>query len=335
MQNTLPKRPVKRRTSRVAGTKQFSKNMHLEDAVPEIRAPVNPDNDENNVENQNIDDVQYVKNPANADAEPPEEPEVLAEVDDEDEAKETSDMIEQSRNMLMKNASNKKMAEAYKKRAAVIFEKKVNDKVRQKVAVITRRLKEEHNRKLRIQKRFMMEKMNQYLDYVVNEWFTENKLAIDQGIRTEVLEEFVTNMKKLFEQSSLIAPKSKIDIAKKYNRKANLMAKRLAEQRRRNAALHKKISQYQIEHVVSRLSRNLTENDKTKFKSLVEELKYRNLSELVQKAKIIHEEYFSNKKINKKQKFSSVITDNPAPLFESMNMSNGMRGYLSILDKIK
>lgn len=226
------------------------------------------------------------------------------------------------------------LTEEFKQKAATIFEAAVLSRVKQEVA----KLDEAYEVKLAEQveqiKEGLVEKVDGYLDYVVEQWMEQNEIALESGMKSEILEGFVSGLKGLFEQHYIDIPEEKFDVLGSLEEQAEDLQSKLDEQFQANVALKQELAQYQIASVKADLSEGLTETDKEKFHALVEELEFDGVETFKKKAQTIRESYFTNK-VSTPAALSSVVTDSPVALTEEKVIPPHMKGYLSILDNLK
>lgn len=227
------------------------------------------------------------------------------------------------------------LTEEFKQKAATIFEAAVMNRVKQEVA----KLDEAYEAKLAEQvegiKEGLVEKVDGYLDYVVEQWMEQNEIALESGMKSEILESFVGGMKSLFEQHYIDVPEEKFDVLGSLEEQVAGLTEKLDEQFEANVALKGELAQYQVKQVVAELSEGLVETDKEKFQALVEELEFDGVETFAKKAQTIRESYFTNKVTGTSGKGSSVVTDSPVALNEEKYVAPQMKSYLSILDNLK
>lgn len=225
------------------------------------------------------------------------------------------------------------LTEEFKQKAATIFEAAVMNRVKQEVA----KLDEAYEVKLAEQveqiKEGLVEKVDGYLDYVVEQWIEQNEIALERGMKSEILEGFVSGLKGLFEEHYIDIPEEKFDVLGALEEQVEELQTKLDEQFEANVGLKADLAQYQVAQIVSSLSEGLAETDKEKFKALVEELEFDGVDSFEKKAQTIRESYFTNKATT--TVVSSVVTDEPVVIKEEVQVAPQMKQYLSILDNLK
>lgn len=232
--------------------------------------------------------------------------------------------------------AGEELTEEFKEKAATIFEAAVLNRVKQEVA----KLDEAYEVKLAEQveqiKEGLVEKVDGYLDYVVEQWMEQNEIALERGMKSEILEGFVGGLKSLFEEHYIDIPEEKFDVLGALEEQVEDLSSQLNEQLSSNVELKKQLSEFQIEQVKAELAEGLVETDKEKFLALVEELDFDGVDTFAKKAQTIRESYFTNKATT--TVVESVVTDTPVALNEektSKIVDPSIKSYLSVLDNLK
>ena len=225
------------------------------------------------------------------------------------------------------------LSEEFKEKAATIFEAAVMTRVKSEIA----RIEEEYNTKLQEAteqvKEGLVEQVDGYLDYVVEQWIAQNEIALEHGIKTEIVESFIGGMKTLFEEHYIDVPEEKYDLVAEMEQSlANLEAK-LDEQVAANVEMKKSISEMQRFEIIGQASEGLTDTEVEKFAGLAEELSFEDAESFTKKVQTIRENYFNTKAQSADLK--SVVTDTPV---DSLNETTttvdpSMKAYLSVLNR--
>lgn len=142
----------------------------------------------------------------------------------------------------------------------------------------------------------MVEKVDGFLDTVVESWAKENEIAIEQGIRTQIAENFLSSMKEVFEESYVEVPAEKVDLVEELETKANELESQYDSQLKENLELKKELNGIKCESVVNSLSEDLTVVDKEKFKKLVEDVDIDDTEAFETKASELKESFFAEEK---------------------------------------
>ena len=223
------------------------------------------------------------------------------------------------------------LSEEFKSKAATIFEAAVNSKVKEAkkkmMAGYEEKLKEESEKA----KGELVEKVDSYLSYVVEEWMKENELALERGIKGEIAEDFISGLKKLFEEHYISVPDEKYDVLEDQASKIESLEKKLNEEIEKNVELNKENSESKRASIVAEMGEDLAETSKEKFNKLAEEVEYKNEEDFKAKVATIKESYFGAKK-----EASSDIDDVAVgESTENVDLSKSMAAYTAAITKTK
>lgn len=226
------------------------------------------------------------------------------------------------------------LSEEFKQKATTIYEAAVMNRVKQEVT----RLEEEFQSKLdeEIAKNVegLVEQVDGYLGYVAEQWMKDNEIALERGMKSEILESFVSGMKGLFEEHYIDVPEERFDVLGEMENKIEELEAKLNEQLATNIEMSKTIAEQSRAEIVKTVSEGLTDTEVEKFNSLVEELSYDGAESFETKVKTIRESYFTTKVTNVK----SVVTDAPVESLTEENkpkLDSTMTAYLTALNKNK
>jgi chemotaxis protein histidine kinase CheA len=195
------------------------------------------------------------------------------------------------------------LSEDFKTKAATIFEAAVKSKI----AKIRKQVREESKKDMEektesIQKE-MTEKMDEYMNYVVKEWMEENKLAVEQGVRNEVTESFISGLKKLFEEHYIDVPAEKEDVFESLVQEVAELETKLDEQTQKHMDNVKELNTYKAKDAFRDIVEGMVDTDIEKMKELTEDVDYETDEQYKEKLNIIKNSYFkSEKKLDKDNK---------------------------------
>lgn len=184
------------------------------------------------------------------------------------------------------------LSEEFKQKATIVFEAAVTEKAKEQVEVITTELQEKFDEELGKIHEDLVEKIDSAMNYFVESWMEENKLAIETGIRTDLVEGFISKMKDLFAESYIDVPEEKVDYVSEMESKMSDMESKLNEQVQKNIDLTKKMSNMVKESIQTIVGKELAESEIEKFKSLVESVEFVSESDYKEKLEILKENYF-------------------------------------------
>ena len=218
--------------------------------------------------------------------------------------------------------------EDFQKKATTVFEAAVSAKVSEKVEALKETAARKISEELEGIKEEFAGRVENFLSYACEEWMTENELAVEQGLRTEVTEAFMGGLKKLFIESNINVPDEALDVVADMNEKLDDMETRLNEQVEKNIALHEAVGAYRKNEILIETSRGLAEVQKDKFTSLAEAVEFKNEESYREKLEQIKESYFGAKKPEVKEEISD-----EQPTQKSEVVSESMTSYVQQLAK--
>lgn len=227
------------------------------------------------------------------------------------------------------------LTEEFKEKAATIFEAAVVNRVKEELTKIDEQYQIRLNEEVEEIKEGLIEQIDGYLDYVVEQWIEQNEIALDQGLKSEVLEGFIGGLKNLFEEHYIDVPEEKYDVMGALQDEVHDLQSKLDEQINHNISLKQKVTGLQIKAIAESLAESLVETDKVKFFDLIEDLEVDSVESFERKAQVIKESYFVKKPAAPKT--ASFVSDNPVSLTEEVQpkVDSSIKSYISVLDKIK
>lgn len=229
--------------------------------------------------------------------------------------------------------AGEELTEEFKEKAATIFEAAVMNRVKEEVTKLDEAYALQLSEEIELYKEALVEKVDGYLDYVVEQWMEENEIALERGMKSEILEGFVGGLKNLFEEHYIDVPEEKFDVMESLEEEIQELNSSMNQLMESNVELRKALTQYEVERVVSGIAEGLVETDKEKFAALVEELEFDDIETFARKAQTIRESYFNNK--TTKKVVHSIVTDEPVVITEEKVIPSDMKHYLSVLDNLK
>ena len=260
------------------------------------------------------------------------EEEVLEEeeiVSESEEVTEESVDIEEDVNALL---GGEELSEEFKEKARVIFEAALTSKIKEIQETLEVQYAERLEEERQSLKGQLTERVDAYLEYVCEEWMTENELAIEHGLKTEMTESFLSGMKGLFEEHYVTIPEEKYDVLESMVEKLDDMETKLNEQIEKNIGLNKRLAESTADTIFSTVSEGLAETQKEKLASLAESVEFESEDEYREKLETLKESYFSKAPTAKSeapQTISESVDSTPAPT------STGMEQYMRALGAFK
>lgn len=184
------------------------------------------------------------------------------------------------------------LSEEFRTKATSIFEAAVIARVNSEMEKIAERLEEQNVAQLQEYKETLVEKVDSYLNYVVEQWMEENQIAIDNGLRTEITEEFITGLKGLFRESYIDVPEEKYDVLSELTDKVDSLKDQLDESISDNIEISKMYVQLKKEVLFNEEVEGLADTEVDKLKKLVEGVEFESDELYKEKLSVIKENYF-------------------------------------------
>ena len=224
------------------------------------------------------------------------------------------------------------LSEEFQAKAKTIFEAAINSKV----AKIEEELEADHIKALTEEvaefKNELTERVDSYLEYVASEWMQENQLAVDQGLKGELSESFMTGLKGLFEEHYVSVPEDKYDVLESMVNKLDEMEEKLNEQIDKNVSLNKRLAESTSDGILSEVSEGLAVTQKDKLASLAESVEFETENDYREKLITLRNSYFPTKQVTSTQSDGSdFITEENAP---EVQATGSMANYLSTLQRV-
>jgi hypothetical protein len=228
-------------------------------------------------------------------------------------------------------AGDDSLSEEFKQKAATVFEAAIKSKVKE----IAEDIQADYDKKLTEEtsksKDELVEKVDSYLAYVVEEWMKENELALERGIKGEIAEDFIGGLKKLFEDHYIDVPDEKYNVLEDQSSKIEELNKKLNESIEKNVELSKENGKLQRQDIIDEASKELAETQKEKFNKLAEEVEYSNEEDFKSKVATIKESYFGKKEST--SEIDDVAAESNAE--QPQDLTNAMAAYSAAISKTK
>jgi len=192
--------------------------------------------------------------------------------------------------------SGESLTEDFQRKAQTIFESAVVRKVNEKLDEIVEEYDDLFEEKIEEIQEDLTEQVDQYLSYVIEEWSKENEIAIESGIRTEMTESFLNNLKQVFEDHYVDLPEDDVPLVEDLQKKIEELEDGLNESLNENAVLSKQLRESRNDDIFETIAEGLTEMQKEKFRKLTEGISFDEDNETYsEKLSIIKENYFSGR----------------------------------------
>ena len=191
--------------------------------------------------------------------------------------------------------AGEELSEEFKEKAKTILEAAIKGKVSQ----IKETLETEYDAKLLEEveeiKGALNERVDSYLEYVADEWFAENQLAVQGGLKEELTESFMTGLKGLFEEHYVSIPEEKYDVLESMVEKLDDMESKLNEQIEKNVSLNKRLAESVADGIFDQISEGLADTQKEKLATLSESVEFDSEDQYREKLETLKESYFPGK----------------------------------------
>jgi hypothetical protein len=228
------------------------------------------------------------------------------------------------------------LSEAFKAKAATIFEAAVLQRVKSEVE----RLEEEFE--ARLQEQFeetaegLVEQVDGYLDLMVQKWMEDNELALESGMRNEITEGFISGLRQLFAESYIEVPEEKADLVAELESELASLREQFNESVALNVEMNRALTDVARAEAIAEVASDMTELDLAKFEDLAGELVFEDVESFREKLEVIRENYFK-KKPGAATLTESVVTDTPVLTEEAKTepkLDGRMAAYVATLNKI-
>jgi hypothetical protein len=212
------------------------------------------------------------------------------EIAEEEEVVEETTLFEADLNALF--ADEEHLTEEFKVKAAEVFEAVVTSRVTAEIVQIEEELTEAANKEFESQMEQMVENIDKYLGYVTENWMTDNQIAIESGIRTEVTESFIKGLQQVFTEHYIDVPEEKYDVMTEMQQQIDSLTAKLDEEvESKMSAEHEAIT-LKKQAAFANISEDLASTEKEKFATLVEDITYTGMDSYEQKLQVVKENYF-------------------------------------------
>jgi len=221
------------------------------------------------------------------------------------------------------------LSEEFQGKAATIFEAAVKSKVSSEID----RLEEEYKVSLEEEtaefKSTMVDKVDGYLNYVVERWMDENKLAVENGLRNEISESFMEALKGVFVEHYIEVPESKVDLVDDLANQVKELEEQLTQETESNIRLNESVQAFQRTEIIAKASKDLAETEVEKLKGLIEDVDFEDAETFSKKIATIKESYFAKPIVQNNEEID-VATDEDG---QEIEISGSMARYASAITR--
>ena len=216
--------------------------------------------------------------------------------------------------------AGEELSEEFQEKARTIFEAAIKTKVAEMKEEVQKQYEVSLTEEVANLKSELTERVDSYLEYVAQEWLTENQLAVEHGLKTEMTESFLTGMKSLFEEHYVEIPEEKYDVLESMVDKLDDMETKLNEQIEKNISLNKRLAESVADGIFESVSDGLAATQKEKLASLAESVEFESETEYREKLETLKESYFSGKApVAKTETLSEGVDESPEFVSNTMD----------------
>jgi rRNA-processing protein FCF1 len=221
------------------------------------------------------------------------------------------------------------LSDEFKAKTATIFEAAVTNKVAAEIEKLEENYKTELEEELKTTRDDLIEKVDSYLNYVVENWMEENKVAVANGLRTEIAENFMNKLKDVFTESYVEVPEGKVDLVDDLAAQVEELETKLNETTGKAISVSEELEIMKRDAIIREASKDLAETQVEKLKSLVDNIDYEDETKFAEKVKTIKESYF------KTSKPTAGITEelDEDTSDDQVDVSGSMASYISAIKK--
>ena len=219
--------------------------------------------------------------------------------------------------------NGEELSEEFKEKATTIFTAAVSSRIDEETKRLEENFAAQLNEQIDVIKEEMSTKVDSFLNYIVEQWINDNKLAINEGIRTEIAESFMSALKGVFTEHYMDIPEEKYDMVEGMSEKLDEMETKLNEQIDKNVELNSALGEFVKESIVAEVSQGLADTQKEKLSSLAEGVEFVSEESFKEKIETIKENYFPKTSINESVEESEPVAEKEIPA--------GMEAYVSAI----
>ncbi len=260
--------------------------------------------------------------------------EVSEVADKEKEAKKEMTAKDKVKDMDMKEdvaalTDGEDLSEEFKQKASTIFEAAVKAKLVEEIEKLEGEYESKVAEKVEETKSEIVEKVDAYLNYVVEEWMKENELAIEKGLRAEITEDFIGGLKSLFESHYINVPQEKYDVIEAQTAEIEKLKEEVNQTIEKNVELNQAIGQHVRQDIINDVSSDLAETESEKLKGLAESIEYKDAESFRTSVETLKNSYFP------KAKASETESNEVAEQNAGADLSESMAAYTAAISKSK
>jgi len=255
------------------------------------------------------------------------EGEVVAESEEKTEIDMTVDFSDDLNALVESEAT---LSDEFRGKAETIFEAAIKSKLSEEIDRLEEKYNEELAEEIASTKSDLVEKVDNYLNYVVEQWMDDNKVAVQTGLRTEIAETFMNSLKDLFTESYIEVPESKVDLVDQLSAEVEELEAASNDAITKQMEMQEELETLKRDAIIAEASEGLAATQVEKLKKLAEDVDFDNEETFAEKVNTIKESYFT-KKTTESADIEEAVEDGDASIIEAP--SDMMAQYLSAIQK--
>ena len=224
------------------------------------------------------------------------------------------------------------LSEEFQNKARTIFEAAIKSKLADVRESVKAEYEEQLVEEVAAIKSELEDRVDSYLEYVADEWMTDNQIAVESGLKTEMTDSFLTGMKNLFEEHYVTIPEEKYDVLESMVDKLDEMEGKLNEQIEKNVALNRRLAESSADVVFGEVTEGLATSQKEKLATLVENVEFESEADYREKLVTLKESYFPSNAGAQRDKSENLSEETSTPTYQ--DISSSMEAYLQTMSRV-
>ena len=224
------------------------------------------------------------------------------------------------------------LSEEFQNKAKTIFEAAIKSKLADVRESVKAEYEEQLVEEVAAIKSELEDRVDSYLEYVADEWMTDNQIAVESGLKSEMTDSFLTGMKSLFEEHYVSVPEDKYDVIESMVDKLDEMEGKLNEQIEKNVALNRRLAESSADVVFGEVTEGLATTQKEKLATLVENVEFESEADYREKLVTLKESYFPSNAGAQRDKSENLSEETNTPNYQ--DISSSMERYLQTMNRV-
>lgn len=229
------------------------------------------------------------------------------------------------------------LSDEFREKAKTVYEAAVRDSVKKnvisKLESLEKELQESYDKALAAQREQLIESVDSYMNYVAEEWKEENKIAIERGLKTEITESFIEDLRNVFEEHNIDVPEDKVDLVDELQEKIETLEEKVNKTEQKNAELFKEKNELYKNLMVDELCSDLSDNGRERMKELCEHIDTDDGEEFLKQARVIKDRYFGESEENDDGEETTLTEDVSSEQPEKKRPKTNMDRYLNAMSR--